>query len=208
MRTGVATWDEALLLFLERSGFARGDLPHVLLQPAGRRRRAHRRDALRGQRGHRAGHRRAPHGDAAGSRRRRRRRSAARPRRCPPRAATSAPTRIAAVHARLPVRRGRTARGSPSHRAWRRPRGRAGGIAPATPTRLAGRPRSPRGRRSWSTSRALRRASRPAAGTSRRSHALVVPLPQQGQAAPLRLPRRRAQPLPAAATTPIAASST
>ena len=28
MSTGVATWDEALLLFLERSGFAE-DLPHV-----------------------------------------------------------------------------------------------------------------------------------------------------------------------------------
>ena len=40
----------------------RGDLPHVLLQPAHRRRRRDRRHAVRGQRGHRAGHRRAPAG--------------------------------------------------------------------------------------------------------------------------------------------------
>ena len=38
-QTGGATWDEALLLFLERSGYPRGDLPHLLLQPAARRRR-------------------------------------------------------------------------------------------------------------------------------------------------------------------------
>ena len=43
----------------------RGDLPHVLLQPAGRRRRRDRRDALRGQRGHRARDQRAADGDAA-----------------------------------------------------------------------------------------------------------------------------------------------
>ena len=34
MRTGKATWDEGLLLFLERNGYPRGDLPHLLLQPA------------------------------------------------------------------------------------------------------------------------------------------------------------------------------
>ena len=38
--TGVATWDEDLLLFLERSGYPEETLPHVLLQPAGRRRPA------------------------------------------------------------------------------------------------------------------------------------------------------------------------
>ena len=43
LRTGEATWDEDLLLFLERSGLSRGDLPHVLLQPAHRRRRRRRR---------------------------------------------------------------------------------------------------------------------------------------------------------------------
>ena len=32
MRTGEATWDEGLLLFLERSGYPGGNLPHLLLQ--------------------------------------------------------------------------------------------------------------------------------------------------------------------------------
>ena len=39
LATGEATWDEGLLLFLERSGFSGGDVPHVLLQSAPRRRR-------------------------------------------------------------------------------------------------------------------------------------------------------------------------
>ena len=46
----------------------RGDLPHLLLQPAGRRRRPHRGHALRGRRDDRAGRRRAPDGQPAGSR--------------------------------------------------------------------------------------------------------------------------------------------
>ena len=49
----------------------RGDLPHVLLQPAGRRRRPHRGNAVRGRRDDRPGRRRTPDGDAARSRRRR-----------------------------------------------------------------------------------------------------------------------------------------
>ena len=52
----------------------RGDLPHVLLQPAGRRRRADRGDAVRRQRGHRPRDRRTPAGDAARPRRGDRRR--------------------------------------------------------------------------------------------------------------------------------------
>ena len=39
LQTGEATWDEELLLFLERSGYPRGDLPHLLVQPGDRRRR-------------------------------------------------------------------------------------------------------------------------------------------------------------------------
>ena len=34
IQTGRATWDEGLLLFLERSGYPGGDLSHILLQPA------------------------------------------------------------------------------------------------------------------------------------------------------------------------------
>ena len=40
---GQSTWDEGLLLFLERSGFPGRDLSHLLVQPGLRRRRSHRR---------------------------------------------------------------------------------------------------------------------------------------------------------------------
>ena len=90
MATGEATWDEALLLFLERSGYSGGDLPHLLVQPPDRRRRQGRRHALRGQRGHRAGHRCPADGDGARPRRRASRRCAAR-RRCSPPSPRSSP---------------------------------------------------------------------------------------------------------------------
>ena len=67
VRTGQATWDEGLLLFLERQGFPRGDVPHLLVQPRPRRHGRRRRDALRGHRGHRADHRRAAAADAPGT---------------------------------------------------------------------------------------------------------------------------------------------
>ena len=67
----------------------RGDLPHVLLQPADRRRRARRRHAVRGQRGHRAGDRRAADGDAAGPRGTGAAALAPRPRSCDRRAGTT-----------------------------------------------------------------------------------------------------------------------
>jgi len=64
LTTGEATWDEALMLMLERSWLQRGVLPHVFVQPVARRRLGRGRDALRGQRRHRAGDRGASNGDA------------------------------------------------------------------------------------------------------------------------------------------------
>ena len=58
---------KALLLVPGAQRLSRGDLPHVLLQPARRRRRHDRRHALRGHRGDRAGHRRAAIGDVCAS---------------------------------------------------------------------------------------------------------------------------------------------
>ena len=56
MRDGEATWDQALQLFLERSGYPGGDLPHLFLQPAeGRRAGAVGGLDVRGDRGHRGG---------------------------------------------------------------------------------------------------------------------------------------------------------
>ena len=108
MRTGEATWDEALLLFLERSGYAEETYHTFSYSPLADDDGADRRDAVRRQRGHRAGDRRAPAGDAA--RPRRRHLGDAAPRtRCsrPPRAQLAADAHDAAVRARLPLRRRR-----------------------------------------------------------------------------------------------------
>ena len=88
-----------------------GDLPHVLLQPAARRRRRHRGHAVRGLRGDRAGHHAAADGDAARARLRvlGRARGARVPRRGVP-GAGGQPA-LAAVHDGLPVRRRRGAPG-------------------------------------------------------------------------------------------------
>ena len=63
--TGEATWDEALLLFLERSGYPEETYHTFSYSPLRDDDGARGRHALRGQRGHRAGHRRAADGDAA-----------------------------------------------------------------------------------------------------------------------------------------------
>ena len=178
----------------------RGDLPHVLLQPADRRQRPHRRHAVRRQRGDRAGA-----SASAGW----------------PRCATSGrgattitedevlaarapasgrqPARPA-VLARLPVRRRRTAasRAARLHRhAGRAPRRRARG----------GRwPRPSRGDRAGRARRALPDLPT-GAWDEPPVDALVLPLPQTGQGAPLRIPGRGPQPLPAARRRATARSS-
>ena len=169
LATGEATWDEALLLFLERSGYPEETLPHLLLQPAARRRRRAGRHALRGQRGHRAGHRRAADGHAA--------RPRLRPERGPHRAGDAGVRQPAArpqparpaVHPDLPVRRRRRAPG------WRPPPASPPGTRPRPAMLPDGDRRSwPVGRRRpaasprWSTSTAAASPTcRPATGRSR-----------------------------------------
>ena len=107
LQTGEATWDESLMLFLERSGYVE-ETYHTfsyspLIDDAGRD-RGH---AVRGQRGHRARGRRAADGDPARSRVRTgdgTRRVRLPPRRRPP---SRRQPLVAAVHAHLPVRRRR-----------------------------------------------------------------------------------------------------
>ena len=187
--TGEATWDEALHAVPRAQRLPRGDLPHLLLQPARRRRRRDRRHALRGQRGHRGGHRAPPDGDAAR-----------------PRARAAAPTSTEAETVATACRRARRqtrrslpfalvylfddatghARGWPARPAFD---GRAPGRAPAICRR---RPDARRGR----SARALtgetvarrrpgRRGSptcRPGAWDEPPVQALVVPLPQPAPA--------------------------
>ena len=87
LRTGVATWDEALLLFLERSGYPEETYHTFSYSPLTDDDGRDRRDAVRRQRGHRAGHRRAADGDAARPRLRCGTDAAPRPRCSPRRAA-------------------------------------------------------------------------------------------------------------------------
>ncbi len=154
-----------------------GDLPHVLLQPARRRRRQHRRDALRRGGGDRPGDRRPADHDAAGpgvgGRRVRDRAGAVRRDRAQPRAQPGGP----AVLARLPARRRGPRRArlvlgpGPRRLAGRSPRvgprpGRRRARAPrvAADGRLADRA-PPRGgdRAARAGARAGRRASSPRA---------------------------------------------
>ena len=58
LETGEATWDEGLLLFLERSGYPGGNLPHILLFALGQRRGPGGRHAVRRHRRDRTHHRR------------------------------------------------------------------------------------------------------------------------------------------------------
>ena len=69
LRTGVATWDEALQLFLERSGYAEETYHTFSYSPLADDDGRDRRHAVRRLRGDRAGDRRAPAGDAARPRR-------------------------------------------------------------------------------------------------------------------------------------------
>ena len=50
LERGESTFDEGLLLLMERYGYLGGDLLHLLLQPDPRRRRRRRRHLLRGHR--------------------------------------------------------------------------------------------------------------------------------------------------------------
>ena len=194
MTTGEATWDDGLLLFLERNGYREETLPHVLLQPAERRRRHGRRDALRGQRGHRRRGRRAP--DGAGPRPRRPAHRPAHPgrgaRRRGPRAARRADA--AAVHAGVPARRRRRRRAVGQHRRRR--------CRTTSPRRsLAARRRRRRGRSREVAHRRDRRGARtstdrfatcpPGAGTTRRSG------PSSSRSASRTRPARRASSSPA-----------
>ncbi len=177
----------------------RGDLPHVLLQPADRRRRriagmlcvvSEDTERVIGER---------RHGDAARPRLGRRRRVAARHE-----ALGAARRHLGADAASLPFtltylfdEDGRRApRGR--HRRRGRPRGGAGDDRRRRRAAgLAGRPSSPRATRSWSSSTGASPTCRPARGTSRRRTRSSSRCPQQGSRPPVRLPRRRAEPLPA-----------
>ena len=169
----------------------RGDLPHVLLQPAVRRRRPHRRDALRRRRGDRAHDRRAAHGDAA------------RPRR---RSAAAATTRARAVRRDRPQPRATTRRTcrsrSPTCRRRRHARladapvtarDRARRSAGRAPSVLARRRR--RRRRCERPARALP-SRRLAGAAARRRWRSRSPTP--GRRAPAGVLRRGPQPVPAA----------
>ena len=68
MQQNEGTYDEALLLIMERERLPRGDLLHLLLQPGAQRRGRHRRHHLRQHRRHPAHHRRAPARAAARAR--------------------------------------------------------------------------------------------------------------------------------------------
>ncbi len=138
MRTGRGDLGRGAAAVPRAQRLHRGDLPHVLLQPAGRRRRRDRRDAVRRQRGHRARHRRAAHGDAA---RPRLGHDDGRTEDEVLAAAAAAPGRqpaLAAVRARLPLRRRRT-----TARLAARP---GSGGRPAAPADLASATRPRRGR--------------------------------------------------------------
>ena len=172
----------------------RGDLPHVLLQPAVRRRRRDRRDAVRRQRGHRAGHRRAPDGDAARPRRRTRRRSGPRPRCSPRRAGASRRPALdlpfALVYLFDDDGDDRAARGRAGIGAGTRPRRRPS--TSATPDAVwpaaalaAGETALRRRPRARFAGPADRRVGRAAAAGARRAAAAA------GPAAPVRVPGRR-----------------
>ena len=138
----------------------RGDLPHVLLQPADRRRRPDRRDAVRRQRGHRAGDRRAPHGDAARPRLGRdddHRGRGARRRAPPPRRPTRTTCRSRRCTCSTP---------------------------PTRPIPAGRSPRSPRGSPSSSSSTSATPQLPPGAWDEPPLAALLLPLPQQGQGPP------------------------
>ena len=177
----------------------RGDLPHLLLQPAARRRRTGGRHALRGQRGHRAGDRRAPDGDAA--------RPGVRP--------LGGAHRGGDARLRRPVSSLRNRQDLPFTLTYLFDDGgdaRLAGLsgidaghpaAPPTPGRrrhagLARRPSRRAVSRCWSRldGADLHRSARRRMDSPPRE-ALVVPLPVQGGVA-VRVPGGRAQPLPAA----------
>ena len=65
LSTGSATWDESLMLFLERSGYTEESFHTFSYSPALRRPRRGRGDALRGQGGHRGGRGSPPDADPA-----------------------------------------------------------------------------------------------------------------------------------------------
>ena len=143
LSTEQATWDAALLLFLETVRISGGVVSHVLLQSAARRRRPGRRLPLCCQRRHRQGDQRAADGDAA--------RSGGRSQCGGLRAAdggvgrrpTQPQSAGSAVHPDLPVRRRRrTPSGGQRNR--RRTSGGAGPAGGHRPGDLAGCGRRPR----------------------------------------------------------------
>ena len=136
MRTGDGDLGRGAAAVPRAQRLRRGDLPHVLLQPADRRRRRDRRDAVRRQRGHRAGHRRAPAWRRCATSARRRDDAAPRTRCSPPRPRHLAANRARpAVRAGLPLRRGRRR----AARCASASRDRAAGHPVARRRRLAGR---------------------------------------------------------------------
>ena len=212
MATGDATWDEGLLLFLERSGYPGGDLLHLLLQP-----RATTTSARVGgmlcvvSRGHRAGHRRAPARPAARAR---------------GRLPTARQTRSTSAVAELrgaATRPERATCPSPllylldadgAARGWPAPAGIAAGMQPAPAALAAGgadawpRRLRPRAARRCSTSSAPRcgpTCRRPWPEPPR-SRPCSCPLARPGRGARSACLVRRRQPLPRRSTTTTAAS--
>ena len=175
---GTATWDEALQLFLERSGYREETYHTFSYSPLAGRRRHHRRPAVRRRRGDGGRDRRAAARDPARPRHRGRGvRQRARPvrRRGPqPRPQPAGPP----VHAHLHLRARRR------HPAGRRPLARRGDAR-----RVAAAGRRPRRRRRRPAHRRLGGAAAPGGRSGARR-----PRP----AATRRLPRRRPQPVPPA----------
>ncbi len=104
--TGIATWDESLLLFLERSGYQEETYHTFSYSPIADDDGRDQRNAVRGQRGDRPGHRGTPDGDRARSRHRagRREHAGRGVRGCRPAARVGRPQ--PALRARLSLRRG------------------------------------------------------------------------------------------------------
>ena len=170
LSTGEATWDAALLLFLERSGYPEETYHTFSYSPLRDDDGADRRHALRGQRGHPAGDRRAADGDAAGPGVRSRAWCATEEEML-----TFADRQLGQnlrdlpVHADLPVRRGRRRAAGAAERDRRRTPAGARSRSRPRPDRVAGRRAAARASRCSSISTATRsRSCRPETGRSRR----------------------------------------
>ena len=161
LSTGEATWDEGLLLFLERSGYPEETYHTFSYSPLGQRRGRDRRHAVRRHRGDGTHHRRAAAREPARTRVRNRRKAhaagSARSRRAAARRQSEGP----AVHADLSVRRRRRRRTWPvSPASCRAIRSRPPSSIPRTPNAVWPADRDPGRRRDHSSSTTLDRRVR------------------------------------------------